>query len=203
MNEKKKEGKFQNLKQRCQFWRLLKNLIIRANQKFSFLKRVSIKTSHKCCWNAKSHPTAKGRKQLNRWMVWIGQDAINQRTAESSYKYVWCFFCFVRPSQVTEGMYMYTSSVSEQAKHKIIRTWSRQWYLVLSWFKVSNPLCYDLLNWPDFVRSRPIISFRIKTPLLLLLLKEVKVCQTNIWHVNLNLKSVFAWPFFNLHFPFD
>ena len=80
MSENKKEGKFQNLKQWCQFWRQLKNPIILANQKLPFLKRVSIKTSHKCCGNAKSHPTAKGRKQLNLWMVRIEQDAINQRS---------------------------------------------------------------------------------------------------------------------------
>ena len=93
---KRKKANFKLLKQRCQFCRLLKNLILWANQKLPFLKRVSIKTSHKFEGNAKSHSTAKCRKQSNLWMVRIGQDVINQRTAESSFRYLWCWISWGR-----------------------------------------------------------------------------------------------------------
>ena len=83
-----------------------------------FEKGVNWNLAQKCGGNAKSHPTAKGRKQSNLWMVRTGQDAINQRTAESYHKYLWCwigwmrlffydflllydFKFFVHPSQVT------------------------------------------------------------------------------------------------------
>ena len=86
---KKKEDTFKNLKWKYQFYQFAKNHInIWTNQKFQFLKRTSIKTLHKCGRNAKSHPNAKGRKQLDLWIVRIGQEAINQSTSHSSDKYV-------------------------------------------------------------------------------------------------------------------
>ena len=79
LNGKKEESTFQNIRKKKN-WCILNSFILCTNENFPCLKRMPIKTSHKKWRNAKSHNTENGRKQLNLWIVIIGQEEIN-RTA--------------------------------------------------------------------------------------------------------------------------